>query len=365
MLTNLLQFKNSAMSLLSGIRSLIDTKLDKTANAVTATQLKDPFTLTIEGEVMGSGTLQGGADATLTVSLSDNGVTPGTFPKVVVDSTGRVTAGTSLQAADIPALPITKTTGLQTTLDSKLGTVDNAVSASKLQTARAISLTGDGSWTVPFSGETDVTAVFTLANSGVVAGTFGSVTQVPRITVDSKGRITGVELVTIESGTSDAIPLSQKGAPDGVAELNSAGQLPYHRIPHLMEYMGRTGGEVMGHLKAFGYLDSAQVIAASVANQFLNIGQYGVFDVTLATNTTFQLGTTMPEYFTPGSTSLSVVVRVRQGATTFTIAWTDTIVWLTPGGAVGTPPAAGKIKEFVLSTIDGTNWFGREGASNA
>ena len=47
-------------------------------------------------------------------------------------------------------------------------------------------LTGDGTATGPGS------AVFTLANTSVVANTYGSSTQVPVFTVDSKGRITNV-----------------------------------------------------------------------------------------------------------------------------------------------------------------------------
>ena len=47
-------------------------------------------------------------------------------------------------------------------------------------------LTGDGSATGPGS------AVFTLANTGVSSGTYGSSSQVPVFTVDGKGRITNV-----------------------------------------------------------------------------------------------------------------------------------------------------------------------------
>lgn len=47
-------------------------------------------------------------------------------------------------------------------------------------------LTGDGTASGPGS------AVFTLANTGVIANTYGTASIVPRITVDSKGRITGV-----------------------------------------------------------------------------------------------------------------------------------------------------------------------------
>ena len=48
------------------------------------------------------------------------------------------------------------------------------------------SLTGDGTASGPGS------AVFTLANTGVIPNTYGSASQVPVLTVDSKGRITNV-----------------------------------------------------------------------------------------------------------------------------------------------------------------------------
>jgi len=47
-------------------------------------------------------------------------------------------------------------------------------------------LTGDGTASGPGS------ALFTLANTGVIANTYGNASTVPSITVDSKGRITGV-----------------------------------------------------------------------------------------------------------------------------------------------------------------------------
>lgn len=54
-------------------------------------------------------------------------------------------------------------------------------------------LTGDGTASGPGS------AVFTLSNSGVIANTYGSSTQVPVITVDAKGRVTNITNTTIAS----------------------------------------------------------------------------------------------------------------------------------------------------------------------
>jgi hypothetical protein len=70
-----------------------------------------------------------------------------------------------------------------------------------------ISSTGGTSFITSISDtadiDLDVTASAlsaTLTTTGVTANTYGSATQVPQITVDSKGRITGVTLVTITSG---------------------------------------------------------------------------------------------------------------------------------------------------------------------
>ena len=69
----------------------------------------------------------------------------------------------------------------------------NAGTATALQTGRTIAITGDLIYTSPaFNGSANVTAVGTLANSGVTAGTYNNsaTTNTPLI-VDAKGRITG------------------------------------------------------------------------------------------------------------------------------------------------------------------------------
>lgn len=53
-------------------------------------------------------------------------ITSGTYTKVTVDTYGRVTSGASLAASDIPSLSISKITGLQDALDSKLTKTDFA-----------------------------------------------------------------------------------------------------------------------------------------------------------------------------------------------------------------------------------------------
>jgi Major tropism determinant N-terminal domain len=61
----------------------------------------------------------------------------------------------------------------------------NATTATTLETARTIGISGDGTGTATsFNGSANITIPFTLANSGVTAGTY------TKVTVDAKGRVT-------------------------------------------------------------------------------------------------------------------------------------------------------------------------------
>jgi hypothetical protein len=69
---------------------------------------------------------------------------------------------------------------------------DNVASASKLQTARTISISGDMTGSATFDGTANAAITGTLAASGVTAGTYAAAT----ITVDAKGRITSASATT-------------------------------------------------------------------------------------------------------------------------------------------------------------------------
>lgn len=107
---------NEVVAFLAGIDGdTLDSMLD--AFALKATSITAGAGL--------SGTIK--LDGTGTFALATSGVTAGTYPKVTVDKYGRVTAGASLAEGDIPALPISKITNLQTTLgglDERLSTIE-------------------------------------------------------------------------------------------------------------------------------------------------------------------------------------------------------------------------------------------------
>lgn len=67
-------------------------------------------------------------------------------------------------------------------------------SAATLTTPRSIAMTGDVTWTIPaFNGSSNVTAVATLANTGVLPGQYNnSGTHNKPFIIDTKGRVTGV-----------------------------------------------------------------------------------------------------------------------------------------------------------------------------
>lgn len=176
------------------------------------------FTVTADGRIVSASTLDYDTDTTLTgdisgngrgiinTTLSDTGVTPGNYNSVTVDSKGRVTAGSIQNYSFATTLTgdVTGTgTGTFATTLANSGvvagtynsvTVDEKgrVTAGSIQDySFATTLTGDvtGSGTGTFAA--------TLTNTGVVAGTYNSVT------VDAKGRVIGASNIVDTVGATN------------------------------------------------------------------------------------------------------------------------------------------------------------------
>lgn len=176
------------------ISEKLDTKLDKTTASVSADRLTNPFTLILKKDIVGSVSISGNSNVSIDATLPSI-ATAGTYPKVTINVKGQVIGGEPLLIGDLPALDASKVeTGVFNAARIPLPT--------KLAANRTISATGDATWSVGFDGSKNATAVMTFKDSGVTAGIYGAATQIPKLTIDSKGRVTAVELIDVRAQTA-------------------------------------------------------------------------------------------------------------------------------------------------------------------
>lgn len=91
-----------------------------------------------------------------------------------------------------------RTSYLKQHLDALESGATAAGTAAALATARTIAVTGDGSWSVSFNGGSNVSAVFTLSNSGVTAGSYCKVTVNGKGLVTSGDNLTAVDIPALD-----------------------------------------------------------------------------------------------------------------------------------------------------------------------
>ncbi len=282
---------------LSGSKIVSGISVDTTGNAATATKLTTPRSINGVAFDGTSNIVINAVDTTDRIAVTEKGVANGV---ATLDSNGLIPSNQLpsyvddiQEFANLAALPLAGESGkIYVTLDNNKiyrwsGTVYIEVSptsgtsdaATRLATARTITITGDGSWQVTFDGNSNVSNSLTLSNTGVVAGTH------TKVTVDSKGRVlTGASLQAsdipnldaskINSGTLSVpttgnaatatkfatartingvafdgtsnvtinavdatarIAQSEKGAPNGVASLDGDGLIHPSHIPSSLD----------------------------------------------------------------------------------------------------------------------------------
>lgn len=168
----------------------ITVSLPTTINANTtgsAATLTTSRTIELTGDVTGSASFNGGANATISATIAPNSVelgsdTTGNYVGTISGTTDQVTVtGSGSENAAV-------TLSLPSTIN--VNTTGNAGTATKLTTARAISLTGDVTGTANFDGSASAGIEATLANTAVSPASYGSASAIGTFTVDAKGRLT-------------------------------------------------------------------------------------------------------------------------------------------------------------------------------
>lgn len=104
-----------------------DSSLGYVDKAKIADKLSAAFTLSISGDGTGSENIDGSGNRTINFTLSNSGVTVGTYTKVTVDAKGRITSGALLAAGDVPTLTLSKISDAGTAASKNTGTAAGEV----------------------------------------------------------------------------------------------------------------------------------------------------------------------------------------------------------------------------------------------
>ena len=151
----------------------------------------------------------------------------------------------------------------------------NATTATTLETSRSFSVSGDASTAagVSFNGGQNVDLAISLAATGVTAGTYGSTTAIPVITVDAKGRVTSLSTQSIsttlgiagDSGTDSIALASDTLTFEGGTGVTTAVDSAANKVSFAIgQDVSTTANVTFNNVTVNGTLASDDITAATV-----------------------------------------------------------------------------------------------------